>query len=818
MMDELLNDFVSETRDNLEALTAHLLAWENNPKDSDSVDTIFRFVHTVKGSCGFLELPRLLALSHAAEDVMSEARDGKILPTSELVTCVLNIVDRIGVLSASIENKTNVEDNDHSLIEALYAALKNSYVVEVSNSVIPVANASLGIESIEIDEQEMIDEEMTDDINLGPDINIIGDSNSNRTVRVSLKILDNLMSGVSDLVLARNEVSRKLRDVLNAGDVDSAFGRLSSSVAEMRDAVGLMRMQNIDRLFSSLPRLVRDINQDLGKNIELKIEGGEVEVDREMVEALRDPLTHIIRNAADHGIESPAERLAAGKDANGTIRINARQSGNQIIIEIIDDGSGIDLSKLRQKVVSSKVMSASKWEGLSEKAKLDMIFSPGLSTAKNVTSISGRGVGMDVVRTNITRISGSIDIENHEGEGLKLTLSLPLTLSIIAGLSLRCGDQLFAISRNAVQELILRKNKNVVIEEVGGTKIATIRGERLAYVKLSDLVGVEAEADDLQYNSRTLVVIKPALGKNYVIDVDAVLDNEELVVKPGAPLLMASGLYAGTSLPDNGKPLLLLDANAIAVRLGINAIEIYEDDKGGKDKADNIKRKSALLFETLDGSQNAIRLDVLDRLEEVDASHIANSGGVNRVKVNDTLYEIFGLDAIPTHGTVQMLRLSDGEQLKFLAVCEVLDIFQLDENIAASRNPEKVEGVLSIFDKQVELINPYQFFEQGADHHLSQDRKPLCYISVDDNDEWSNKMLVPLLNAAGYRVSVDENDANNADVILAMETEQAATDKVATNQVTLRQNLAANENMSNSVYRYDRLSLLAAIESKISRG
>lgn len=854
MMDELINDFVAETRDNLEALTSQVLKWEKNPNDKESVDEIFRFVHTVKGSCGFLDLPRLLALSHAAEDIMSEARDGNILPTPSLVSTVLAVVDHIGLIVNAIEAGVTIEDNDNFLIKSMYEELEYAQksvdansksmalnistegngvgIKNVANTLIASDSGAknIGINSIGIANISGVDDnENSTDIHDLDDLHAvtqaINEIGPNRTVRVSLKLLDNLMSGVSDLVLARNEVSRKLRDVLNGSEVSLAFGRLSSSVAEMRDAVGLMRMQNIDRLFSLLPRLVRDIVQKGEKDIELKVEGGEVEVDREMVEALRDPLTHIIRNAADHGIETREVRIAAGKNPVGTISINARQSGNQILIEIVDDGAGIDLAKLRDKVISSKLMSVSRWESLSEKAKLNMIFSPGLSTAKTITSISGRGVGMDVVKTNINRISGSIDIENTEGQGLKLTLSLPLTLSIIAGLSLRCGDKMFAISRNSVQELILHNNPKVLIEEVGGTLIASIRGKRYSYTRLSDLVGITASEEPEQHNSRTLVVIKPAIGKSYVIDVDAVIDNEELVVKPGAPLLMAAGLYAGTSLSDSGQPLLLLDANAVASKIGVSNLEDDSQEIAHNDDISiDANRQSALLFATLDGSQKAIRLAVLDRLEEVEVNQIASSGGVNRVKINDSLYEIFELNSIPETGMIKMLRLSDGEQLKFLAVEEVLDIFKLDENIAPSANPDKVEGVLSIFNRQIELINPYQFFEQGATSRVTENNKALCYIDSSENDDWSNRMLLPMLNAAGYRVSTDAKDADHADVILAMEHSggtsagNTSAGEQAPNRVNLRHNLAVNENRPNSVYRYDRLGLLAAIESKISRG
>ncbi len=829
MMDELINDFIAETRDNLESLTSQILNWEKNPNDSESVACIFRFVHTVKGSCGFLDLPRLLALSHAAEDIMSEARDGNILPTHALVSTVLLVVDRIAILVDALETHQEVKDDDADLIANLYTELegaRTSPVAEPAQTSDSQSFAQSFAQISSVNEHNMTDS-VEDDISEPNDemLDIFNNNqevSENKTIRVSLNLLNNLMSGVSDLVLARNEVSRKLSEVLDKSDVDVVFGRLTASVSEMRDAVGLMRMQNIEHLFSALPRLVRDISEELDKDIELKIEGGEVEVDREMIEALRDPLKHIVRNAADHGIESKEERIAAAKNPTGTITINARQLGNQILIEIIDDGSGINLNDLGQKVIGAKLKTYAQWEAMSEKAKLDMIFSPGISTAESVTAISGRGVGMDVVRTNIMNISGAINVENNEGHGLKLTLSLPLTLSIIAGLSMRCGNQMFAISRNSVQELILKNNKNVVIEEIGGSKVACIRGQRFPYARLSDLVGIKEKAEQT-YNSRTLVVVKPALGKSYVIDVDAVIDNEELVVKPGAPILMASGLYAGTSLPDNGCPLLLLDANAVADKICINNLDdMAEEILDEEDKIHETKLSSALLFESLEGELKSIRLSVLDRLEEVETKFIGNSGGINRVKIKDKLYQIFGLKTIPEAGIVKLLRLSDGECWKFLAVKEVIDIIKLDENIAPSLHPETIEGVLTVDERQVELINPYQFFEHDGAVQMNADQKPLCYIDSNDGDEWSTKMLLPLLNAAGYRISTDKEEAQNADVILSLEGEDNdGEDKLKAydtdNCLNLRKNMAANEN-NNSIYRYDRLGLLAAIEEKIAKG
>ena len=374
-MDELLDDFIAETRDTLELLSSQLVQWEKTPDDRALLDSVFRFVHTVKGSCGFLDLPRLLRLSHAAEDVLSNARDGLLHASPDLVTAVLAAIDQIAALTEALESGVSVKDYDAELIDAMMAfVVKLPAEAKLSDPIEPT-NAEGDLE---------------------PGYTIIGKAKA-RSVRVSLAHLDNLMNGVSDMVLARNEVSRQLRKSGVDAELDHSFARLSSSVAEMRDAVSLMRMQNIDRLFSSLPRLVRDIGHELGKDIELQIEGGEVEVDREMVEALRDPLAHILRNSADHGIESAEERRSVGKANTGLIRIVARQSGNQIMVEIADDGHGIDLDKLGARAIAAQVISADAWQKLPEKAQLHMIFMPGLSTAERVSAISGRGVGMDVV-------------------------------------------------------------------------------------------------------------------------------------------------------------------------------------------------------------------------------------------------------------------------------------------------------------------------------------------------------------------------------------------------------------------------------------
>ncbi len=792
-MDDLLEEFIAETRETLETLASQLVQWERTPQDRALLDSVFRFVHTVKGSCGFLDLPRLLRLSHAAEDLLSGARDGNVSASPGLVTAVLNVIDRISALTEALETGKAVYDNDEDLVEAMLAF-------------VPVTGE--GDASGNADTDPLLDIDFED---LGPRA-------KSRTVRVSLSLLDKLMSGVSDMVLARNEVSRQMRKSGSNSELEHSFSRLSASVAEMRDAVGMMRMQNIDRLFSSLPRMLRDITIELDKEIELRIDGSEVEVDREMVEALRDPLTHILRNAADHGIEPPEERRALGKDPVGQIRIVARQSGNQILIEVIDDGRGINVEKLGARAIAAKIATASEWQKMSEKAQLRTIFTPGLSTADKVSAISGRGVGMDVVRTNLQAIGGTIDLENFEGHGLKMTLRLPLTLSIIAGLSVRAGDQIFGISRSSVVEIISASNTNVKVENLGGASVVSIRGERYPYATLESVLEIDATAR-IGETSRTLIVIRPAVGATFVLDVASVIDNEELVVKPGAPLVMSTGLYAGTSLPDNGRPMLLLDASGLATAVGVDLHERDNVHESASDtEATKMKNPSALLFIASDGEKRAIRLSVIDRMEDVGASQIKFVGGKMRAAVGDSLIDICELDRIPEDGMVKLLRLTDGRCSKYLAVEDVLDIFTIDGKIVPSAHPELHEGVIDAFGEAVELLNVFQYFEAGNDRGHADGDRPICFVESADGSNWEQKILAPLLSASGYAVTFEESDRTKAAIVLSREDSVVDEGVTDARVLRLRETGHANLDAGPSIYRYDRVGLISAIEAKLAGG
>ena len=345
-MDDLIADFVAECREMLEALGGEIVAWEASPDDRARLDSIFRFVHTVKGNCGFFDFPRLEALSHAAEDALADCRAGRRTPDHALVSAVLAVIDRIGEMIAAIEaGEEFPAGDDQSLIDSLEPG------AEAPTTAAAPALADNALKAA---------------------------SAAPRTIRLSVELLDRVMSGVSDMVLARNELARRLRESTGDVTVDGAFERLSGIIAEMRDAITRTRMQRIENLFVALPRMVRDLSGELNKQVLVDIEGGDVELDREMIEMIRDPLTHIIRNAVDHGIETPAERLKAGKREIGLLIVSARQSGNQILIDIQDDGRGIDGKRLIEKAVASRVIKKSEAATLSRREQLHLIFEAGL--------------------------------------------------------------------------------------------------------------------------------------------------------------------------------------------------------------------------------------------------------------------------------------------------------------------------------------------------------------------------------------------------------------------------------------------------------
>ncbi|WP_199503017.1 chemotaxis protein CheA [Qipengyuania sp. YIM B01966] len=631
-MDDLLADFVAETRDMMQAMAGELVAWERTPDDRESLDTIFRFVHTVKGNCGFFDFPRLERLSHAAETALADVRSGNRTVDVRLVDAVLAIIDRIGELTDAIEGGSDLDRGDD---EHLIAALEDG--AGALRDMAPL----LAAETI--------------------GTSAPAPTAPQRSIRLPLDLIDRVMSDVSDLVLARNELARTLR--LGAPDTgDGTLERLSAIIDSLRDGVTRMRMQRIDTLFGALPRLVRDLAADLGKEVLVDCEGGDVELDRELIEMLRDPLTHIIRNAVDHGIEPPHQRIAAGKHEEGVLKLHARQADNRIHLEITDDGRGIDGERLVAKAVEAGLCTAAEGAAYDRRERQQLIFHPGLSTAAAVTAVSGRGVGMDVVRANIERIGGAIKVCSEPGQGTRFTLALPLTLSIVPSLTVCSGGQMFAIPRGVVEEIVHAGNAALDFARMGDALLANVRGRRMGCLSLADVLGLSAAQ---AAENAPLVLIRLAGGDLFALAVDRVLDHEDLVIKPVAPAIMQLGLYAGATLLDSGEPVMMLDMASIARTHAM--LRDHADRTATAPAADRVQGHrprtaglTVLVYTSLAGRRRAIRMDRVMRIERVARTDADCGGARPQIAIDGAILPLAGCETgiAPGDRPLTILRLA----------------------------------------------------------------------------------------------------------------------------------------------------------------
>lgn len=762
-MDDLLQDFIAETRETLEALSGEIVAWEAEPTDRARLDAIFRFVHTVKGSCGFLDLPRLARLSHAAEDVLAAVRDGQRVPGTALVNAVLAIVDRIGEIVEAIDSGSALDDSSEDLL-----------IAALAEDAAPTAQSL-------------------------PQSSMPNRTNA-RSVRLNVDLLDRMMSSMSEMVLARNELARRLRDQPIEPLVEGALERLSLTVAEMRDTVTRTRMQKVEALFSALPRMVRDTAAELGKQVQLTIEGSDVELDREMIELMRDPLVHIIRNAVDHGIEAPADRRAAGKREAGRLTVSARQSGNQILIEISDDGRGIDTDRLATKAIAQKLHTPAEIAMMDAKARLDLVFHAGLSSRDVVTAVSGRGVGMDVVRANLENIGGRIELLNHAGRGLTIVIYVPLTLSIMSTVVVGASRQRFAIARQSVEEILNVRGEAVRVDRIGDAAVATVRGRRLPMVALGSLLGLD-RADAAEDADGKLAIISTRDG-DYALAIDTVLDTEELVVKPAAPAVMATGVYAGQTLPDSGLPMLLLDGAGIAAVAGLRfhrAAPVEETETVEAERG-----ISALLFEDLDGERRVLPLAAIDRVEPVPTEAIRRTGGRLRLAIGGALVPLHAVAPIGSRSEVPVLRLTDGETDIAYAIHEAIEIVTLPRDVAPAEGAGTVAGVVIVEGEQIELVDALALFA-AIDTAPPADR--LCLLQQDAGG-WMDTFLRPAIEAAGYRCVATVPPGASADVIVTMDA-PPPPDADPAQVVRLRRERTGGD--AQSIYRYDRPALIAAL-------
>lgn len=793
-MDDLLADFIAETREMLEASGGELVAWEADPADRARLDTIFRFVHTVKGNCGFFDFPRLAGLSHAAEDALADCRTGRRDPDEQLVSAVLAIIDRIAQMIDVIEAGEDLTafgsaGDDAALIDAL----------DVSRETL----ADLGLEGVEEGSAPPLH---------AAAIARRSDTGhtAQRTIRLPVELLDRVMSGVSDMVLARNDLAHRLRQAGNQPTIDGPFERLTTILTDVRDAITRMRMQRIETLFSALPRLVRDLSAELGKQVMIDLDGGDVELDREMIETIRDPLTHIIRNAIDHGIEPPSARLALGKREIGLLAIAARQSGNTISIVISDDGRGLGEERIAAKAIATGLITAAECSAMPHDKIVNLIFEPGFSTAETVSNVSGRGVGLDVVRQNLEKVGGSIKVTSQPGHGTLFSLQIPLTLSIIAGVTVEVGGHRFAIPQSFVEEIVQASAEALDLTRMGETALVTFRGSRVPCLILGEVLAI-ADAD-LAPAEPTLVMLRLASGDLFALAVEGIHNHGDLVVKPLAPAVMKSGLYAGSTLLDDGQPVLLLDVTNIAAQhhlLGDTRARVL-GPLGGTAAAAEAAAPRAMLFTDFDGRLSAVRLELVQRIETAPVTAIDRSRSRPRVVIDGMILPLIGLPdealAVPR---VRLLRLSDGTCELLYAVREVEDAVELDAALHPVPEEPLAEAVTLIGGRPVTLIDAHALFAAFGEPPLAAVR-PRCTLPQDD---WARTILAPLVSAAGYDI-VPLESADAETVMMVFEEVFEGTEALGRSlpgPVILLRDQPENPHGGTSIYRYDREGLLAAL-------
>ncbi len=909
-MDDLVSDFIAETREGLEALDSELVRFEQKPDDPETLGGIFRLIHTIKGTCGFLGLTRLQTVAHSAENVLGAFRDG-ILPVSSVaVSAVLDTVDLIRVITDALATTGAEPEGDDSIligrleavlagepasaseqpvagdpasdgrftdtrklierlggdatldaaaetvlgmlqtderfggvfvesdIDRLQAAIRDSLSNLARGSVAAVslvdslsavaveapapaavhlvfesvaaALVDLGIPQEAIDalrEQVAVPGPVKSGTlpDLSPAVSEVPPPESPRlephpdqqvpaptlakapgvsqstgvpsadveatgpaqTIRVSVDALEHLMTVVSELVLIRNQLIQTLRL-----DPESAFAaplnRLNQVTSELQEGVMTTRMQPIGGAWAKLPRLVRDLAQDLSKQIELVMLGQETELDRQVLELIKDPLTHMIRNAADHGLETTAERVAAGKPKCGRITLQARHEGGAIVIEVADDGRGLPAEKIRAKALSSGIITQAQAEAMSDAEARQLIFLPGLSTATEVTSVSGRGVGMDVVRTNIEKIGGAIELTSVEGGGTRFTIRIPLTLTIVSALIVECCGDRFAMPQSSIVELVSASGgAGRKIEYINGAAVLRLRDRLLPLVSLQSLLKLEPTGENA---GETCIVVVKIGAFTFGVMVDRVFDTEEIVVKPVATVLRHVKLYSGATIMGDGSVILILDLKSISTETGAGqtATGVY-DEVEAELKAKGDDHSAILVFRAVDDSLKAAPLASVARIEEVEASQIERVDQRMVIQYRGKLMPILGAEERSVSSWLPgerrpLLVFARDDQAVGLLVNEIVDVVESTVVTDLGASGAGVVGSLIIAGAATELIDVTHYWREAmkqTDQHSGrhqaidapQAQRPRRLLVIDESP-FTQLLLRPLLAQAGYDVIV----------------------------------------------------------------
>ncbi len=877
-MDDLLSEFLTETSESIATLDVELVQFEQDPNDKAILSNIFRLVHTIKGTCGFLGLPRLESLAHAGENVLGKIREGVLDVSPNVVSLIFQCLDQIKEILTFIEsNEVEPEGEDGALIAALNAMADGTAeeqapaeippveevapVVKETEQVIENASAPVVEEddedsfpvaaellaeveaaysqgkkaaSLEEIEAEMEAErngekgskpapaQATAPVPAAPAKKAVavtekkegsseGSSISNQSIRVSVDLLELLMNQASELVLVRNQLMQRARAMANTeGDLSGSLQRLSLITTELQEGVMKTRMQPIGNAWAKLPRIVRDLALETGKKLDLIMLGADTELDRQVLELIKDPLTHMVRNSADHGVEGPAERVAAGKPELGTITLNAFHEGGHIIIEIKDDGRGLNIEKIKEKAIMNNLATEAELDAMSDQQIGLFIFKAGFSTAEKITSVSGRGVGMDVVRTNIDKIGGNIEVKTVAGKGSTFIIKIPLTLAIVSALIVSAGGERFAIPQISVLELVrVSSTSEQQVEMINDALVLRLRDRLLPLVKLSSLLKLdevkekvipmeelvqyaepveyqeeyqqeyqegyeqgyeEGYAPDysgeyeqpLQYQEtddedETFIVVSQVGTYSFGIVVDKVYDTEEIVVKPVSPILRDITMFSGNTILGDGSVIMILDPNGIASASGEimseKTSEITHDDILAPEKT------SILIFRPSDDKIMAVPLGLVARLEDIDVTQIEYSYGNPVIQYRGHLMPLLKISEdieIPQEGRQAILVFNDQDKSMGLVVKDIVDIVEDFVQVEIKADVPGTIGSAIIKEKAMDVIDIGYYLTQafgdwfGGDEKVDHENK-WTLLFVDDSAFFRN-LLTPVLSANGYNV------------------------------------------------------------------
>jgi two-component system chemotaxis sensor kinase CheA len=776
-MDDLLREFVTETNESLDVVDVELVRFEQDPNNSKILDNIFRLVHTIKGTCGFLGLPRLEALAHAAETLMGKFRDGAPA-SSEAVTLILATIDRIKTILESLERaQREPEGADTDLISSLERMVERvgsaRTHVEAPHTVgtlvsqvleRPLRSDEDSLDDLERAFRETLPDEPAIRSEHAPAVEAAAKDDeaakgANQSIRVTVDTLEQLMTMVSELVLTRNQLLEIVRRH-EESEFKAPLQRLSSVTAELQEGVMKTRMQPIGNAWQKLPRIVRDLANELGKKIELETHGAETELDRQVLDLIKDPLTHMVRNSADHGLETPEQRRAAGKPEQGQIRLSAYHEGGYIIIQVADDGRGLDSARIKAKAVAQGLVSEAEVEKLTEAQIHKFIFAPGISTAAKITNVSGRGVGMDVVRNNIDQIGGTIDVKSVAGAGLSFTIKIPLTLAIVAALIVEAAGHRFAIPQLSVIELVrARRGSEHRIERIKDTSVLRLRDKLLPLVGLSHLLGLDKDAGDI---SGGFIVVTQVGSQTFGIVVDGVFHTEEIVVKPMSSKLRHIAMFSGNTILGDGSVFMIIDPNGVAQAFGstdASQLGATETADNGTASADETST-SLLVFRAGSTQPKAVPLSLITRLEEIDAQKIELSNGRHMVQYRGHLMPLITMSEnirVKGEGAQPLLVFSDGSRSMALVVDEIVDIVDDNLHIQVGSDNAGVLGSAIVRGHATEIIDVGHFLPLAFEDWFRRKEQPLQHrahtvLLVDDSPFFLN-MLTPVLQAAGYQVT-----------------------------------------------------------------